>query len=132
MPEYRLLLRQDNADIRLTKIGHNVGLISDERYSNLENKIKQIDEEVNRLNSTIIGATKEVNAFLEKHNSTPLRSGLSLGDLLKRPELNYNLLSELDTKREELDSEVIKQVNISALRIPIFEVINWPNIGAKI
>lgn len=111
--EYRLLLRQDNADLRLSAIGHRAGLISAERYESVVLKEKQIGIEVERLKNTRIGATKEVNNFLEKHESTPLRSGSSLAELLRRPEINYEKIGEIDKKRTPLDSEVTLQVNIS-------------------
>ncbi len=111
--EYRLLLRQDNADLRLSAIGHRAGLISAERYEGVVLKEKQIGIEVERLKNTRIGATKEVNNFLEKHESTPLRSGSSLAELLRRPEIDYEKIGEIDKKRTPLDSEVTLQVNIS-------------------
>lgn len=111
--EYRLLLRQDNADLRLSAIGHKVGLISDKRYAGVVLKEEQIEKEVQRLQKTTIGATKEVNAFLETWKSTPLRSGSSLAELLKRPEIDYEKLAEIDKKRMPLAAEVIEQVNIS-------------------
>ncbi len=111
--EYRLLLRQDNADLRLSAIGHRAGLISAERYEGVVLKEKQIGIEVERLKNTRIGATKEVNNFLEKHESTPLRSGSSLAELLRRPEIDYEKIGEIDKKRTSLDSEVTLQVNIS-------------------
>lgn len=111
--EYRLLLRQDNADLRLTAIGHEIGLISDERYQKLNDKKKQIDEEIKRLQTTTIGTTPQVQAFLEQHNSTLLKSGMTLEELLKRPEICYNDLKEIDTKRLELPEAVTQQVEIS-------------------
>lgn len=111
--EYRLLLRQDNADLRLTEIGHEIGLISDERYQKLNDKKRQIDEEIKRLQTTTIGTTPQVQAFLEQHNSTLLKSGMTLEELLKRPEICYNDLKEIDTKRLELPEAVTQQVEIS-------------------
>lgn len=111
--EYRLLLRQDNADLRLTAIGHEIGLISDERYQKLNDKKQQIDEEIKRLQTTTIGTTPQVQAFLEQHNSTLLKSGMTLEELLKRPEICYNDLKEIDTKRPELPETVTQQVEIS-------------------
>lgn len=111
--EYRLLLRQDNADLRLTEIGHSIGLISEERYEKLCEKKRQIKEEIARLEKTMIGATKEVQEFLTNHNSTPLKSGATLDDLLKRPELSYDLLEEIDTDRKSLPADVCEQVNIN-------------------
>lgn len=111
--EYRLLLRQDNADLRLTAIGHEIGLISDERYQKLNDKKRQIDEEIKRLQTTTIGTTPQVQAFLEQHNSTLLKSGMTLEELLKRPEICYNDLKEIDTKIPELPEAVTQQVEIS-------------------
>ena len=111
--EYRLLLRQDNADLRLTAIGHEIGLISDERYQKLNDKKQQIDEEIKRLQTTTIGTTPQVQAFLEQHNSTLLKSGMTLEELLKRPEICYNDLKEIDTKQPELPEAVTQQVEIS-------------------
>ena len=111
--EYRLLLRQDNADLRLTAIGHEIGLISDERYQKLNDKKRQIDEEIKRLQTETIGTTPQVQAFLEQHNSTLLKSGMTLEELLKRPEICYNDLKEIDTKQPELPEAVTQQVEIS-------------------
>ena len=111
--EYRLLLRQDNADLRLTAIGHEIGLISDERYQKLNDKKQQIDEEIKRLQTTTIGTTPQVQSFLEQHNSTLLKSGMTLEELLKRPEICYNDLKEIDIKRPELPEAVTQQVEIS-------------------
>lgn len=111
--EYRLLLRQDNADLRLTAIGHEIGLISDERYQKLNDKKRQINEEIKRLQTATIGTTPQVQAFLEQHNSTLLKSGMTLEELLKRPEICYNDLKEIDTKRPELPEAVTQQVEIS-------------------
>ena len=111
--EYRLLLRQDNADLRLTAIGHEIGLISDERYQKLNDKKRQIDEEIKRLQTATIGTTPQVQAFLAQHNSTLLKSGMTLEELLKRPEICYNDLKEIDTKQPELPEAVTQQVEIS-------------------
>ena len=111
--EYRLLLRQDNADLRLTAIGHEIGLISDERYQKLNDKKRQIDEEIKRLQTATIGTTPQVQAFLEQHNSTLLKSGMTLEELLKRPEICYNDLKKIDTKQPELPEAVTQQVEIS-------------------
>ncbi len=111
--EYRLLLRQDNADLRLTPIGHEIGLISDERYEKLNDKKRQIEAEIARLHNATIGTTPQVQAFLESHNSTILKSGMTLEELLKRPEICYNNLKEIDTKRPNLPEAVTQQVEIS-------------------
>ena len=110
--EYRLLLRQDNADLRLTKKGYEVGLISEERYQALLRKEKEIEEEIKRVEHTTIGANEKVQAFLEKHGSTPLKSGTTLGELIRRPELSYEELAEIDENRPELRADVQEQVNI--------------------
>ncbi len=111
--EYRLLLRQDNADLRLTEIGHEVGLISKERYEALCEKKQMISDEIDRMNRTTIGATQAVQKLLEENGSTLLQSGTTLAELLKRPELSYDKLSEIDTERKELPKEVCEQVNIN-------------------
>ena len=111
--EYRLLLRQDNADQRLTEIGYKVGIISNDRYSHLKEKERQIEQEVERVKHTNIGANGKVQEVLEKYGSTPLNSGTTLAELIRRPELNYEALAPIDVKREKLSDEVIEQVNIS-------------------
>ena len=111
--EYRLLLRQDNADLRLSHIGHEIGLISDERYEKLINKERIIAEECRRLENTYAGATDEVNAFLDQFGSTHLVSGMSLAELLKRPELDYEKLAAIDKNRPAVPAEAAEQVNIS-------------------
>ena len=110
--EYRLLLRQDNADLRLTKKGYEVGLISEERYQDLLKKEKEIEEEIKRVEHTNIGANEKVQAFLERHGSTLLKSGTKLGELIRRPELNYEELAEIDEARPKLREDVQEQVNI--------------------
>lgn len=110
--EYRLLLRQDNADLRLRGIGHDIGLVTDEEYERLLTKRRQIEEEIRRLGKVNIGAGDEVQKFLEEHNSTLLKSGITLAGLVKRPELNYGLLACLDPDRPELSEDVQEQVNI--------------------
>lgn len=99
--EYRLLLRQDNADLRLTEIGHDIGLISDERYNKYIEKKKNIEKEVDRLKSTIIKPTDKVNKFLQRNNSSEISTGVKLSDLLRRTELTYDLLAEIDENRPE-------------------------------
>ena len=110
--EYRLLLRQDNADLRLLEIGHEVGLISEERYERFLNKKKQIEEEIERVRKTIIRPKENVNEFLRKYNSSEISTGVSLADLVKRTELTYEVLGEIDEFRPELDEQVIKEVGI--------------------
>ena len=99
--EYRLLLRQDNADLRLTEIGHDIGLISDERYNKYIEKKQNIEKEVDRLKSTIIKPTDKVNEFLQRNNSSEISTGVKLSDLLRRTELTYDLLAEIDENRPE-------------------------------
>ncbi len=110
--EYRLLLRQDNADMRLTGIGHEIGLIDDERYEKLIEKEKLIEEEVERMKKTTVGARAEVQELLAKYESTPLQSGTTLAELLKRPELSYEIIKDIDKDRKELPEDVKEQVNI--------------------
>ncbi|MCD7991837.1 MAG: tRNA uridine-5-carboxymethylaminomethyl(34) synthesis enzyme MnmG [Clostridia bacterium] len=110
--EYRLLLRQDNADIRLRKIGHDIGLVSDEAYEHLLKKVDDIQSEIKRLEKTVIGVNSQVQNFLEKYGSTLLKSGITLAELVKRPELDYDKLEELDKGRPRLPDDVREQVNI--------------------
>ncbi len=111
--EYRLLLRQDNADLRLSKIGHDVGLISDERYEKVLQKEKLIAEEIQRVKTVNIGANEPVQKFLEEHNSIPLKKGMKLAELVRRPELNYQILADIDPTRPELPADVQEQVDIN-------------------
>ncbi len=111
--EYRLLLRQDNADMRLTEYGYKVGLISEERYKHLLEKKNMIEKEISRLKSIVIGGSDPVNGKLAQMNSTPLNNGTSLADLIRRPELNYDMIADFDPDRQPLPREVIEQVNIN-------------------
>ena len=110
--EYRLLLRQDNADLRLLEIGHKIGLVSDEEYEKLLSKRQAIEEEIRRLENTAIGGTPAVQAVLEQYGSTPLKSGSTLAELVRRPELDYEKIREIDKKRPDLPFDVREQVNI--------------------
>ena len=110
--EYRLLLRQDNADMRLRKIGYEVGLVSEQIYRTTVLKKESIDREVKRLKETPIGANKKIQEFLAKHESSALKTGTSLAELMCRPELSYEILSEIDSERKPLPADVIEQVEI--------------------
>ena len=111
--EYRLLLRQDNADLRLSKYGYRVGLISKERYDWVEKKEQLIADEIKRLDSVHVGANSKVQELLEQYGSVPLNTGTSLSELIRRPELCYEMLAPIDQDRVELPAEVIEQININ-------------------
>ena len=113
--EYRLLLRQDNADLRLTDIGHEIGLIDDERYERFCEKRRLIESEIERLKGIMIGAGKETQAFLAKHESSPIHTAVSLADIIRRPEFSYESVRELDKDRPDLPltGEIIEQIDIS-------------------
>ena len=111
--EYRLILRQDNADLRLSAIGHKIGLISDEAYAKLEEKRRLIDSEIERLTNIPVGANSKMQKFLEEHGSEPLKTGSNLAELIRRPELSYEILAPIDVDRPEVPLDVIEQVNIN-------------------
>ena len=110
--EYRLLLRQDNADLRLREKGYEIGLITEEQYRALLMKKSLIEQEINRLKNVLIGASKKNQEFFESHNSATLKTGVSLAELMCRPELSYEILAEIDPERKELPADVIEQVEI--------------------
>lgn len=115
--EYRLLLRQDNADLRLTELGYTLGLIDEDRYQDFCRKRNLITSEVTRLNETMVGASRAVQAFLEVNDSTPLKTAVSLADLIRRPEFSYEKIAPLDYQRPDFSSErlyreIVEQVNI--------------------
>ena len=110
--EYRLLLRQDNADFRLTPLGYELGLISEERYNNFKKKYERIQSEIEKLGSIIIPPSDNVLNVLEKHSSTPIKTGVKASELLKRPELDYDILMEMSDKIEELPRDIKEEVTI--------------------
>ena len=110
--EYRLLLRQDNADLRLRKYGHMVGLISDDEYDKTLNKEKIINEQIERLEHEFVGESEKVQNLLKKYNSTSLNGGVSLAELIRRPELSYKKIEEIDKHRDELPIDIEEQINI--------------------
>ena len=110
--EYRLLLRQDNADLRLSKKGYEIGLISQERYDWVCKKEQLIEEEIRRCEGVKVGASKKVQALLESYGSIPLNTGTNIAELIRRPELDYEKLAPLDPERPELAQDVIEQVDI--------------------